>query len=77
MANSNAAQGDEIAHREAGQLALAMRQGDRRRRGEPREIGRLQIPVQRLLEPEDAMGLDPMRELDAVGQIVGRVHVEQ
>ena len=74
---ADAAQGDEIAHREAGQLALAMRQGDRRRRGEPGEIGGLQIPVQRLLEPEDAMRLDPVRELDAVGQIVGRVHVEQ
>ena len=41
-----------------------------------REIGRLQVPVQRLLEPEDAVRLDPPRELDAVGQIVRRVHVE-
>ena len=73
---ADAAIDDEIAHREAGQLALAMRQRDRRRRREPREIGRLQIPVQRLLEPEDALRLDAPRELDAVRQIVGRVHVE-
>ena len=51
---ADAALDDEIAHGEAGQFALAMRQRDRRRRGEPGEIGRLQIPVQRLLEPEDA-----------------------
>ena len=73
---ADAAIDDEIAHREAGQLALAMRQRDRRRRREPREIGRLQIPVQRLLEPEDAVRLDAAGELDAVRQIVGRVHVE-
>ena len=49
---------DEIAHREAGQLALAMRQRDRRRRRETREIGRLQVPVQRFFEPEDALRFD-------------------
>ena len=60
----------------AGQLALAMRQRDRGRRREPREIGRLQVPVQRLLQPEDVLRLDAAGEVDAVGQIVGRVHVE-
>ena len=54
-----------------------MRQRDRRRRREPGEIGRLQIPVQRLLEPEHVVRLDPVGEIDAVGQVVGRVHVEQ
>src|SRR6266540_508307 len=36
---TDAAGDNEVADREAGQFALAMRQGDRRRRGEPREIG--------------------------------------
>ena len=53
-----------------------MRQRDRRRRREAREIGRLQIPVQRFFEPEDAVRLYAMGKLDAVSEIVGRVHVE-
>ena len=73
---ADAALDDEVAHGKAGQLALAMRQRDRRRRREPGEIGRLQIPMQRLLEPEDPVRLDGMGEFDALGQIVGRVHVE-
>ena len=60
----------------AGQLALAMRERDRRSRGQPGEIGRLQIPMQRLLEPEDPMRLDGTSEIDALRQIVGCVHVE-
>ena len=67
---------NEIAHCEPGQLALAMRQRDRRRRRQPGEISRLQIPVQRLLEPEDPVRLDGAGEVDAVRQVVGRVHVE-
>ena len=73
---ADAAIDDEVAHREPGQLALAMGQRDRGRRRQTREIGRLQVPVQRLLEPEDAMRLDRMGKFDAVRQIVGRVHVE-
>ena len=67
---------DEIAHRKAGQFALAMRQRDRRCRRQPREISGLQVPVQRFLEPEDAVRLDAMGELNAINQIIGRVHVE-
>src|SRR5947209_8002721 len=59
---ADAAGDDEIANREAGHLALTVRQGDRRRRREAGEIGRLQIPVQRLFKPEDAMLLDPAGE---------------
>src|SRR5271165_6213546 len=57
---ADAAGDDEVAYRKAGQLALAMRQRDRRRGSEPREVGRLQIPMQWLLEPEDLLRLDPL-----------------
>ena len=73
---TDAALDDEIAHGEAGQLALAMRQRDRRRRGKAREIGRLQIPMQRLFEPEDPVRLDGAGKFDAVRQVIGRIHVE-
>ena len=71
-----APRGDEIAHREARPLALAVRERYGRRGGQPHEIGGLQVPVQRLLQPEDVERLDAVRELDAVVDIVGRVHVE-
>ena len=73
---TDAARDDEIAHREAGQLALAMRQWDMSRRRQPGEIGRLQIPMQRFFEPEDPMRLDRMGKIDAVRHIVRRIHVE-
>ena len=73
---SDAALDNEIAHRKAGQLAFAMRQRDRRGRAQPGEIGRLQIPMQRLLEPEYPMRLDGPCEIDALRQIVGGIHVE-
>ena len=73
---TDAALDDEIAHREAGQLALAMRQRDRRRRGKAREIGRLQIPMQGLFEPENPVRLDGAGKFDGVRQVVSRVHVE-
>ena len=72
----DAALDNEIPDGKAGQLALAMRERDRRGRGQPGEIGRLQIPMQRLLKPEDPMRLDGTSEIDALRQIVGRVHVE-
>src|SRR6478672_3898495 len=37
---------------------------------------RLQIPMQRLLEPENPMRLDGTSEIDALLQIVRGVHVE-
>ena len=67
---------NEIAHREAGQLALTMRQRDRSRRCQPSEIGRLQVPMKRLLKPKDPVRLDGTGNLDAVRQVVGRVHIE-
>jgi|SRR6516164_3591738 len=65
----DAAIDNEIAHRKAGQLALAMGQRYRRRRSEPREIGRLQIPMKRLLEPENPMRLDCLGKCDTVRQM--------
>ena len=62
---------DEIAHGKTRQFALAMRQRDRGRRRQSGEIGRLQIPMQRLFEPEDPIRFDGTGEFDAVGQIVG------
>ena len=73
---TDAARDDEIAHREAGQLALAMRQRDMGRRRQPGEIGRLQIPMQRLFEPEDLVRLDGAGAFDAVWQVVSRIHIE-
>src|SRR5271157_947076 len=67
---------NEIPHREAGKLTLAMCQRDRRCRCQPGEISRLQIPMQRLFEPEDPVRLDRTGKFDAVRQVVGRVHVE-
>ena len=67
---------DEIAHGKTRQFALAMRQRDRGRRRQSGEIGRLQIPMQRLFEPEDPIRFDGTGEFDAVGQIVGRVHIQ-
>src|SRR5215471_14682141 len=67
---------NKIANREPGQLALAVSEGDRRRRRQPGEISRLQIPMQRLLEPEDLMRLDGTGEVYAVRQVLGRVHIE-
>src|SRR5215469_1168496 len=64
---TDTARHNKIAHGKAGQLPLAMRQRDRRRRGKPPEIGRLQIPVQRLLEPEDPVRLDSAGEFHALG----------
>ena len=55
---------------------LAVRQRDRCARSEPGEVGRLQVPVQRLLQPEDVVGLDRAREAHALLQRIGRVHVE-
>ena len=63
---TDAALDDEIPYREAGQLALAMRQRDRRRRRQPSEIGRLQILMQRLFEPEDPVRLDRTGKFHAV-----------
>ena len=60
----------------ARQLAFAMRERDRCGRAQPGEIDRLQIPMQRLLEPEYPMRLDGAREIDALRQIVGGIHVE-
>jgi hypothetical protein len=68
--------GDEVAHREAGELALAVREGYRGGGGQPHEIRRLQIPVQRLFQPVDVERLDPAGELDAAVDVVRRVHVE-
>src|SRR5215472_1772079 len=73
---TDTARHNKIAYGKAGQLALAMRQRDRCRRGEPRKIGRLQVPMQRLFEPEDPVRLDGAGEFDALRQIVGRIHVE-
>ena len=73
---TDAALDNQIAYRKAGQLALAMRQRDRRRRRQPSEIGRLQILMQRLVEPEDPVRLDRTGKFDAVRQVIGRVHVE-
>src|SRR5271163_4520055 len=63
---TDAALDNEIAYRKAGQLALAMRQRDRGRRRQPSEISRLQIPMQRLFEPEDPVRLDRTGKFDAV-----------
>src|SRR5205823_11690649 len=67
---ANAALDNKIAHRETGQLALAVSERDRRRRRQPGEIGRLQVPMQRLLEPEDPVRLDGAGKLYAVRQVV-------
>jgi len=48
-----------------------MRERDAGRGGEPHEVGRLEVPVQRLLQPEDIQRLDRARESDAVVEIVG------
>src|SRR5690349_13252164 len=73
---TDAALDNKIAHREASQFALAVSEGDRRRRRQSGEISRLQVPMQRLLKPEDPMRLDGTGEVYAVRQVVGRVHVE-
>src|SRR5262249_40026491 len=70
---SDAALDNKIAHREAGQLALAVSDRDRRRRGQPGEISGLQVPMQRLLEPENPVRFDGTGEVDAVRQVEGRV----
>src|SRR5258705_6958260 len=68
--------GDEVAHGEAGELALAVREGYRGGGGQPHEIRRLQIPVQRLFQPVDVERLDPAGELDAAVDVVRRVQFE-
>ena len=73
---TDAALHDEIAHRKAGKFPLAMRQLYRRHRSEACEVSRLEIPVQRLFQPEDPVPLDGTGEFDAVGQIIGGVHVQ-
>src|SRR4030095_11584781 len=64
--------GDEVAYREAGELALAVREGYRGGGGQPHEIRRLQIPVQRLFQPVDVERLDPAGELDFCADCVTR-----
>ena len=55
-------------------LAVCQRNGDRFRQGHI--VGRLQVPVQRLLEPVDVVLSNFARETDASVDVVGRVHVE-
>src|ERR1700730_7585000 len=73
---TDAALDNKVAYREAGQFTLAVRQRDRRRSREARKIGGLQIPVQWLLEPENPVRFDCAGKLDAIRQIVGRIHVQ-
>jgi hypothetical protein len=73
---TDAARDNKIAHRETGQLPFAVSERDRRRRRQPGEISRLQIPMQRLFEPKNPMRFDGVGEVDAVRQVVGRVHIE-
>src|SRR5438105_5618940 len=67
---------DEVAHGEPMDLALAV--GQRYARGcrKLHVIVRLQVPVQRFLEPRDSVGLDTARKAYAVIEAVSRVHVE-
>ena len=67
---------DEIADRVAMPFALAVRQRDRRCRGETDVVGRLQMPEQRFLQPEDVVWRDRLGEADAAGDVVRRVHIE-
>src|SRR5881392_589830 len=73
---ADAALDDKIADRKTGQLALAVSQWDWRRRRQPGEISRLQVPMQRLLKPKDPVRLDGAGKVDAVRQVIGRIHVE-
>ena len=67
---------DEVADGVAMDLPLAVGKRDARVRRKLHVVARLQIPVQRLFEPRDVVGLDAARKPNAVVEVVRGVHVE-
>ena len=57
-------------------FALTVSERYRRRGRKTHIVGRLQIPVQWLLEPQDVVRCHSLGEADAAGDVVWRVHVQ-